>query len=208
MVVALGMGLLMSGGMISGHAATLAVGESKSATNSPLLEVPIFLSTGGDEPVAAAQFDLEFDSTRLALGSTMPVTAGGAAKAAHKQVLFSQINPGKIRAIVISFDQQCMKSGEVARVLFTRQTGAVAENPSIHLGNIVLSDAKGIKVPCMPKSDGKGENTGIMPKPSFPFPIQMAWFLAGFSILVLGILFSRWTIHLQSRPVCSAKPRR
>jgi hypothetical protein len=104
-------GALLTAGQATGNPGTMGV------------VVPITLETAVGEGVAALNFDLQYDQTKL---SVADVTIGAAAQAADKIVASSLPATGTVRVIVYGVNQNVIADGVVANVVFNVSTSATA----------------------------------------------------------------------------------
>ena len=136
----LGLGAILLLAGVPVWAATLTVGQSTVVGGNVSVVVPVTLTSGFGEEVAAAQFSLSYNPDSLTLNG---VAAGASAAAAGKDVSFSFPEEGTALVIVSGFNQTVMTSGVLANLSLTT-------SPSISIGahplvcsEVVLSDALG-----------------------------------------------------------------
>jgi hypothetical protein len=125
-------------------AATLTVGQNSAIPSQNGVSVPVSLSSGVGEQVAAAQFDIMFSSAILVLSDA---TAGPAASSAGKDISFSTVEPGRVRLIIAGFNQNVIPDGIIANALFNVNRDAPGGEESLSLSGVLLSDPNGVAVP-------------------------------------------------------------
>ena len=125
-------------------AATLTVGQNSAIPTQTGVSVPVSLSSGTGEEVAAIQFDILFDYAILALTD---VTAGPAASSAGKDISFSTVEPGRVRVIIAGLNQNVISDGAIANALFNVNRNAPGGEQSLSLSGVLLSDPNGVAVP-------------------------------------------------------------
>jgi len=125
-------------------AATLTVGQNSAIPTQNGVAVPLSFTAGTGEQVAAMQFDILFDYAILALTD---VTAGPATSSADKDINFSAIEPGRVRAIIAGLNQNVISDGTIANALFNVNRNAPDGEQSLSLSGVLLSDPDGAAVP-------------------------------------------------------------
>ena len=118
-------------------AATVSVGQGSGRSGATGTAVSISLSSGAGEQVAAAQFDVVFDSAVLDLTD---VTVGPAAADAEKDVSFSTWEPGVVRVVILGLNDNVITDGVIAEALFDIASDVSSEEETISLDNVLLSD--------------------------------------------------------------------
>jgi len=136
--------LALVGAINSCLAATLTVGQNSAIPSQNGVSVPVSLSSGSGEQVAAIQFDILFDSAILVLSDA---TVGPAASSAGKDISFSTVEPGKARVIIAGLNQNVMSDGIIANALFNVNRSAPGGEESLLLSGVLLSDPNGVEVP-------------------------------------------------------------
>jgi hypothetical protein len=126
--------------------AALTVADVVAPSEGNSISVPILISAPPEHRVAALQFDVEFDPSALTLPSAAGVVEGAAAKAAGKQVSFSKTSPGKVRVLVVGFNEEVIANGEVAKINFSMARQRMQALEPISLRNVVLSDPNGVEI--------------------------------------------------------------
>ena len=125
-------------------AATLTVGQNSAIPSQPGVSVPVSLSSGVGEQVAAVQFDITFNSAILVLSDA---TAGPAASSAGKDISFSTVEPGRARVIIAGLNQNIIPDGIIANALFNVNISAPGGEEPVSLSGVLLSDPNGVAVP-------------------------------------------------------------
>ena len=99
-----------------GRAAEISIdqGALRAETQATLR---VNLASRGDTPTGL-QFDLEYDAALL----NVTVDAGPAAERAGKSLQSSLIQPGKLRALIVGFNQNVIPDGAVAIVHVSRKS--------------------------------------------------------------------------------------
>jgi hypothetical protein len=103
--------------------ALLTAGQGAGNPGSMGVVIPITLETATGESVAALNFDLQYDETKL---SVADVTLGAAALAADKVVVSGLPLTGIVRVIVYGENQNRIGDGVVANVVFNVSASASA----------------------------------------------------------------------------------
>ncbi len=125
-------------------AATLTAGQNSAIPTQSAVSVPISLTSGTGEQVAAIQFDILFDYAILTLTD---VAAGPATTSAGKDISFSTLEPGRGRAIIAGLNQNVISNGTIAITLFNVSRDAPGGDQSVSLSGVLLSDPNGVAVP-------------------------------------------------------------
>ncbi len=133
--------------------ALLSVGSGSGLPGATGISVPVSLVSTGGAQVAGLNFDLSFDSSRLAVGN---VTIGSAASGAGKSLSWSQPAANRIRVIIVGFNASAIPDGTVANVIFNVLGGAAAGTTTLALSSMAASDSGGTPVP-VNGSDGSFE---------------------------------------------------
>lgn len=124
----------------SAHAATLAVGTVNGSVGTTL-SLPVTLTPGSGQSVAAVQCDIAFPTT-LALSS---VAAGTTATAAGKTLSSFSLGVGSLRVVIAGFNQTAIAAGTVATLNFA-VAGNASGTLSVGLSNAVLASNTGQSV--------------------------------------------------------------
>ena len=124
-------------------AATLTVGQNSAIPTQTGVSVPISLTSGGGEQVAAIQFDILVDYAVLTLTD---VAAGPATSSADKDINFSGIEPGRVRVIIAGLNQNVISDGTIANALLNVNRNAPGGEQPLTLSGVLLSDPNGVEV--------------------------------------------------------------
>jgi hypothetical protein len=124
-------GALLTAGQATGNPGTMGV------------VVPITLETAVGEGVAALNFDLQYDQTKL---SVADVTLGAAAQAADKIVASSLPATGTVRVIVYGVNQNVIGDGVVANVVFDVSASATAGSVPLDFTDAVAASPEATAV--------------------------------------------------------------
>jgi hypothetical protein len=103
--------------------AKLTIGQGNGNPGSLGVIVPITLETAVGDSVAALNFDLQYDETKL---SAVDVTLGAAAQAADKVIVTRLDITGIVRVIIYGENQSVISDGVVANVVFNVSASATA----------------------------------------------------------------------------------
>lgn len=145
----------------AGFAATLAAGHAAGDPGDTDVVVPISLVSAMDEAVAGAQFEIVFSSAALSLAA---VNIGAAASAAEKELSSSLIGEGRMRVIVVGFNQNVIADGVIANAQFSIAADSPDSIEEIMLEEAILSDPLAEEVPSETES---GSITIGTPAPSW-----------------------------------------
>ncbi len=132
---------LLAGGTV--HAATLMLGAADTLSGESNIRVPVTLTPGKGESVAAIQFDLHFDVSRLRLVS---VNTGAAASAAGKSASSYALGDGKHRIIVIGMNQNILGQGSVIELLMEVIPNTPPGVYPLTMTNVVFSNPVGMAI--------------------------------------------------------------
>jgi hypothetical protein len=99
-----------------------SLGRDKSASLAVSL-------TAGTEAPTGFQFDLEYDAAALDLS----VEAGPVSKQASKGVQFRQLQPGKLRVLIIGFNRNTIADGVLALIHVTYKGNEPGKSFSLHM---------------------------------------------------------------------------
>jgi len=130
-----------------GAAAHLSAPEVVVPEGSNEATVPILLAEPAEQRVAALQFDIEFDSNAMAVSPVGAIAESDALKGAGKQIHYSVVSPGKIRVLVIGFNETPIPPGEVASVRLRLDPLKMAARQDFTITNALLANPAGQKVP-------------------------------------------------------------
>jgi len=128
---------------IEAAAATLTGGEGSGLPGQNGVTIAVTLASSSGESVAALQFEAVFDATAVSLTG---VAAGTAATEADKQVVYNQLETGRVRVIVSGFNQNIIGDGSVAESSFSIRPAASEGVYPIALEQLVLSDPTGRRI--------------------------------------------------------------
>ncbi len=98
---------------LSANAAELSI-ETAGLAPDKSAALAVNLTASGEAPTGF-QFDLEYDAAALDLS----VEAGGAAKQASKTLQFRELQPGKLRVLIIGFNRNTIADGILALIHVT-----------------------------------------------------------------------------------------
>jgi hypothetical protein len=130
--------------------ASLSAGSGSGLPGATSVAVPVSLASLDGAQVAALNFDLSFDASRLAVGS---VSIGSAASSAGKSLSSSQPAANRIRVIIFGINPTVIPDGTLAVVSFNVLAGAAPGTSSLTLSSSAASDPGGSPVP-VSASDG------------------------------------------------------
>lgn len=175
--------------------ATLTAAEVVAEPGTNPVCVPISLSVPPGQRIAALQFDVEFDAAAMEVPATAAVVPSTALKAAGKQVNYSALASGKVRVLIVGFNQEDIRSGELVTVMFTMRRAGMHALESVNIQNGLLSDPNGSKVSETVKNGGirfsmpsSGDFTGAKSE-----SVIRSWALACGIVLVCMIGGVIWT---------------
>src|SRR3970040_726760 len=144
--------------------ALIDVGNGSGNPGDTGIVVAVSLASDPGANVASLDFDLSFDSSRLAYVST---ATGPAASAAVKDAQGNLISPGTIRVIVFGLKTNVIGDGVVAIISFNVLGGAAPGDSSLSLSNTTVSDNSPTPQPVVHGTDD-GTFTVIQPPTNTP----------------------------------------
>ena len=108
------------------------------------ISVPLDISPGSGESVAALQVDIDFDGESLLLSN---VVIGKVLETAAKQVEFANVGSGKARIVVYGMNQNLISEGTIATLIFRLTDEPIAGRSTLKLNNAVVCDEWAALVP-------------------------------------------------------------
>lgn len=124
------------------HAAQMGIAEL-SGKAPGVIAAPVAIQVGAEQ-VAALQFDLHFDASRVEILDIVP---GPAAEAAKKDVNWTANGQGRSRVILAGLNRNILASGTVAVATYRVRELPGSEGATLEMKNVILSDAFGTEVP-------------------------------------------------------------
>lgn len=128
----------------SSPAAQLIVADSQASAGGLSVSIPIELATVSGEEIAALQFDLGYDSSKIALET---LNLGAAAQNAGKTVSSSNIFAGVVRIVIHGINNNVIPDGILVNVIIDIPRKASQEVLTLSLSQLVASDTQGDEVP-------------------------------------------------------------
>lgn len=119
--------------------ARLGLGAQPEFKDGGEIRVPIILSAPREDGVAALQFDLTFEASRLKFQSA---EVGSASTAAEKLVQANPLKTGAARVIIAGLNRNTIADGIVAWAVFTPVPGA-QPSCSVGIAGTIFSDPYG-----------------------------------------------------------------
>lgn len=195
--------------------ATLVAGEVNMSPDGQSAVLPVSLSAPAGQRVAALQFDVEFNPAVLEIPAKGGIVEGAVTKAAGKQVNCSALSPGKMRVLIVGFNQETIANGDVAVLQFAMKRAIEREVEPVCLRNALLSDPNGSRVSEESRDGGIRRVAVAVPEssaaiPPLPVPARnqqdnlvVLWLSGVLSVLVIGT-----TAYLLWRRRTGARPAR
>jgi hypothetical protein len=137
-------GALLTAGQATGNPGTMGVA------------VPITLETAAGEAVAALNFDLQYDESKL---SVADVTLGAAAQAADKVIVSGLPETDIVRVIIYGENQNSIGDGVVANIVFNVSASAAPEMIPLTFTDAVAASPEAIAIE-LQTAPGSFEITG------------------------------------------------
>lgn len=124
--------------------ATLTIGQGNGHIGTFGVVVPISLTSSSGINVAALNFDIQFDATKLAV---LDVTLGAAAAAAAKEVHFATPTTGTLRVVIYGINQNRIGNGVIANAVFDVAMSVSEGTIPLTLANVVAASPEATAVP-------------------------------------------------------------
>jgi hypothetical protein len=140
-----GLGLTVLIGSASAHGATVSAGDD-AGLYGQRLQIPLTLAKASGESVAGLQVDILFDDGLLYF---IGIETGNVVVAADKDVNYSVMAPGHIRAVIAGFNQNEIADGVLLTLMLDvfPTTQDFAASSIIALENLIIADPNGEAVP-------------------------------------------------------------
>jgi hypothetical protein len=142
------------------QAATLSAGSATAKAGWDDAAVPVELDAAEGESVAAIQFDMTYENTKL---SVVDVLNGAASEAAAKQLSFSSVDSDTIRVVIAGLNLNVISDGVVAEVVLSTPLGASGGETPLTVSGVFLSDPSGNAIPATAESGSVYIEIGLMP---------------------------------------------
>ena len=118
--------------------------------NAGFVVVPLAFEQAASENVAAMQFDVLYDAERFGV---YEVQAGAAVAQAYKDVIYNEIDEGRMRVIVSGFSQDAITSGELTTIVFYALDADKSLLPfRLGVESLLMADAFGNQVEGYPET--------------------------------------------------------
>jgi hypothetical protein len=136
------MAIILAAFSLAVQGAELTVEQGTVSPEKPAT-LAVKLAAGAEAPTGF-QFDVEFDAAALELS----LEAGPAAKQANKGLQFRQLQPGKIRVLIIGFNRTTIADGVLALIHVTEKGAEAGKAFPVHLAasSGTNADAKPVAV--------------------------------------------------------------
>ncbi len=140
------------------QAVLLSVGSGSGLPGTTGISIPVSLTSQGGAQVAALNFDLNFDASRVRVPSgtcsgVVAVALGSAADRAEKLISCSRPSSRTVRVMILGLNTNVIPDGPVAVVRFDVLAGAAPGTFALTLSSTIASDPGASSVP-VATSDG------------------------------------------------------